>query len=218
MQTVNELINRIDAEFDRAFEHSEKYRAEKVQEFQARQQRLEQLEKTLDRLREIWKPRLEALARKFGDRVNVRPQIEPARRSATFEFQSELARIKLRFAIVPDAEVQNLIFIYDLEIVPILMKFQSHDELELPVASIDESVLAKWFDDRIISFVQTYLSLHQNQYYLRDHMVEDPIAKVSFPKYAAGATLERAGKTIYFIDETTLREYEEQQTAHGKKT
>ncbi len=73
-----------------------------------------------------------------------------------------------------------------------------------PLDAVDKAALGKWFDDRIVSFVKTYLSLHENQYYLKGHMVEDPIAKVQFPKYAAGATLELDGKTLYFIDESTL--------------
>ena len=44
-------------------------------------------------------------------------------------------------------------------------------------------------------------------------MVHDPIANVHFPKYAAGATLESGGKTVYFIDESTLREYQQKQLA-----
>jgi YHS domain-containing protein len=52
------------------------------------------------------------------------------------------------------------------------------------------------------------LALHENHYYLQDHMVEDPIAKVRFPKFAAAAKVEGSGKTFYFIDESTLREFE----------
>jgi YHS domain-containing protein len=57
------------------------------------------------------------------------------------------------------------------------------------------------------------ISLHENQYYLKGHMVEDPIAKVQFPKYAAGATLQHGGKTLYFINESTLRDFEPKQAA-----
>ena len=39
-------------------------------------------------------------------------------------------------------------------------------------------------------------------------MVEDPVAKVRFPKFAAAAKLEQNGKTFYFIDELTLREFQ----------
>jgi YHS domain-containing protein len=143
--------------------------------------------------------------------VDVQPQIAPANRSAKFEFQSELARIDLRFSAVPDSEVRNIVFKYDLSIIPILMKFDSHDEIEFPLDAVDEAALGNWLDDRIVSFVKTYLSLHENQYYLKDHMVQDPIAKVKFPKYAAGAKLDVGGKTYYFVDETTLREFQQQQ-------
>jgi YHS domain-containing protein len=156
---------------------------------------------------------LEALARVFGQRVDVQPHVEPGRRSGTFEFKSELAQIKLTFSVSPDADVRKLVFSYDLHILPILMKFDSHQEIEFPLGAVDEAALAKWLDDRIVSFVATYLSLHENEYYLKGHMVEDPIAKISFPKYAAGATLEVAGRTYYFVDETTQKQFQQQQVA-----
>jgi hypothetical protein len=206
-------MERIDAEIDAAFQRVEKLKTQKVEEFQGRQQRLEKLDRILEELREIWRPRLDALAKKFGERVNVQPQIEPGRRSAKFKFKSELASIDLRFAVAPDTDVRNLVFSYDLEVLPILMKFDSHDTIEFPLDAVDTAALGKWLDDRIVAFVKTYLSLHENQYYLKGHLVEDPIAKVQFPKYAAGATLEVGGRVMYFIDESTLREYQQKQSA-----
>jgi YHS domain-containing protein len=210
MAAPNSFLERIDAEFTAANQRVKQLQSQKVEEFQGKQQRLEQFDKTLERLQGVWKPRLEALAQKFGERVDVKPQVAPANRSATFEFQSELARVDLRFSVAPDSEVRNVVFKYDLSVIPILMKFDSHDEIEFPLDAVDEAALGKWFEDRIVSFVKTYLSLHENQYYLKDHMVQDPIAKVKFPKYAAGAKLDVGGKTHYFIDETTLREFQQQ--------
>jgi hypothetical protein len=204
-------MDRIDAEFAAAEQHVKQLKTQKVEEFQGRQQRLEKLEQILEGLREVWRPRLEALAQKFGERVDVHPHVEPGRRSASFAFQSDLARIDLRFAVAPDPDVRNLVFSYNLSIIPILMKFDSHDEIEFPLEAVDKTALGRWFDDRIVSFVKTYLSLHENQFYLKGHMVEDPIAKVKFPKFAAGATLEVKGKTVYFIDDSTRREFEQQQ-------
>jgi hypothetical protein len=212
MAAVN-LLERIDAEFAAADKRIKEFKNQQVQEFQGRQQRLEMFEQTLEQLRDVWQPRLEALAKKFGEKVDVQPQVAPGRRSATFEFKSELAHIRLRFGVTPDAEVRNLVVTYDLDIIPILMKFDSHDQIELPLNAIDETALGNWLDDRIVSFVQTYLSLHENQYYLKEHMVEDPVAKVRFPKYAAGATLEVAGRTHYFLDDNTLREFQQQPPA-----
>ena len=215
MASSGKLMDRIDAEFAAADQRAAKVKSQHIDEFEGRKQRLEKFGQLLEQLREVWRPRLEALAKKFGERVNVQPHVEPGRRSATFAFQSDLARIDLRFAVAPDADVRQLIFSYDLEIIPILMKFDSHDEFEFPLDAVDATALGTWIDDRIVSFVKSYLALHENQYYLKDQMVEDPIAKVKFPKFAAGATLEVKGKTVYFIDEATRREFEKQQaTTH----
>ena len=92
------------------------------------------------------------------------------------------------------------------------MKFDSHDEIGFPIDSVDKAALGNWFDDRIVNFVKTYLSLHENEYYLKEHMVLDPVAGVRFPKFAAAATSEWDGKTYYFIGGDTRREFE---ASHG---
>ena len=111
--------------------------------------------------------------------------------------------------------MRKLVFSYDVDILPILMKFDSHAELEQPLDAVNSAQLAQWLDDRIVDFVHTYLALHENQYYLQDQMVQDPIAKVQFPKFAAAAKLEQNGKTIYFIDESTLREFQKRATVRA---
>ena len=85
---------------------------------------------------------------------------------------------------------------------------QTRPEFEQPLDGVNSVKLAEWLDNRIVDFVQTYLALHENHYYLQDHMVEDPIAKVRFPKFAAAAKLEQNGTNLYFIDESTLREFQ----------
>jgi YHS domain-containing protein len=217
MPSISELSDRINSEFSAAEAREKQLQTERVQAYQDRQTRLEKFTQLLEQLREVWRPRLEVLSKKFGERVDVKPTIEPGKRSATFSFQSKLARIKLTFSVSPDSDVRNLVCAYDLDIMPILMKFDKHDEITFPLDAIDETALGKWIDDRIVGFVHTYLSLHENQYYLKDHMVEDPIARVQFPKYAAAATLDVKGKTYYFIEEATLREFQQKQASDGGK-
>jgi hypothetical protein len=195
------LLDRIDAEFAAAENRAQQFKAEQVEQFEARKKRLESFDQLLERMQEVWRPKLEAFATKFGKLVDVRPTVEPGRRSATFAFKSELAKIDMRLSVSPDPDVRNVVFSYDLEIIPILMKFDSHDEIEFPLDAVDNAALDKWLDDRLVSFVKSYLAIRENQYYLKDQMVEDPIAKVKFPKFAAGATLEVIGMSLYLIDE-----------------
>ena len=216
MTDVSTLIQRIGAEFSAVEEKRKKFQADSQQEYQERQKRLEGFGKALDELREVWRPRLEALAHSFGDRVQVTPKVEPSRREASFEFQSKLARIRLRFSATTDRDVTKVILAYDLSIIPVLTRFEPHAELEFPLGAVDREAAAQWIDDRIVDFVRTYLSLHENEQYLKDFMVEDPVAGVRFPKFAAGATLEWQGRTHYFIGEETRREFEKQQGIGSK--
>ncbi len=215
MSNVNSLLNRIDAEFDTAKKRIEQFQQDKLTQYQQRQERMATFTNHCDRLREIWKPRLEALAERFGQKVNVTPLVSPSLRQAKFRFQSQLAKIEMSLTAMPDSEVRNLVLRYDLEILPILMPFKNTDHLEMPLDQIDENAIASWIDDRILDFVKTYLTLHENQHYLtylKDYQVTDPIANVQFPKYAAATTCEWNGKTYYFIGEETCQEFRNQ---HG---
>src|SRR5262249_26370977 len=150
----------------------------------------------------------EALQKKFGDRVKVTPNIVGELREAKFAFDSNLAHIDLRLRASTDHDIRKLVLDYELQILPILMKFEPHKQAEFPLEAIDADAVAKWIDDRIIDFVRTYLSLHQNEFYLKDHMVVDPVAGVRFPRFAAASTLDWQGKKYYFIGEKTRCEFE----------
>lgn len=211
MGTVDTLLHRIDAELSTLDTRIKQAQTEKLQEHQERQKRLAAFEKQLEELRAIWKPRLETLIQRFGDKVKATPRLSSSSRDVSLEFQSNLARIRLRFAASIDRDVRKLLLDYDLEIIPVLMEFESHKQAEWSLEALDQEAIAVWIDDRIVDFVKTYLSLHENEYYLKEHMVEDPVAGVRFPRFAAAATLEANGKTYYFIGEETRREFEAKQ-------
>lgn len=211
MSDLSQLNQRIDTEFASATRKLSELQAQNLQTYKERQERLRKLETILADLQDVWRPRLETLSQRFQDRVSVTPKVTANTREATFEFQSELARISLRFSVVTDEDVRHVIFQYDLKILPILMEYDAHQELRLPLEQVNREALGDWIDERIISFVKTYLAVHENNYYLKEHLVQDPIAKIRFPKFAAGAKLERSGETLYFLGEETRRQFEEQE-------
>src|SRR6188768_2015926 len=116
METANSLIERIDAEFSAAEQRWDLLRVKQLEAYQVRQQRLERFERTVDALRELWEPRLEALAKRFGKNMDVLPIQERGRRAVRMEFRSSLARILLRFAVSPDVDARKLVVTYDVEI------------------------------------------------------------------------------------------------------
>lgn len=207
MADIASLMDRIETEFAQAERQIKEFQTQKVEEFHGRQQRLELFAKVCDQLRDTWRPRLDALAKKFGDKVQVTPTITPSGREAKFQFNTPLANVILRFSATTDADVRDLVLDYDLHILPILMKFESHVRTEFPLEKVDPEAVANWIDDRLVDFVKVFLSLHQNDLYLKDHMVMDPIASTRFPKYCAAAKLEWEHQNFYFISEETRDEF-----------
>jgi YHS domain-containing protein len=208
MPAISDLVNRIDAEFSAVEQKVKKFQAQQVQEHQERQKRLEQLGRVFNELQEIWRPRLEVLAQKFGNQVQSKPRIIASTREVTYNFQSQVARVGLKFSASTDQDIRKVVLGYDLEIIPMLMRYKPHDELEFPLNAVDKDRVAKWMDDRIVEFVQTYFAMGENEIYLKDQMVEDPVAHVRFPKMAAATTVAYQGQTFYFVGEETRREFE----------
>jgi YHS domain-containing protein len=216
MADTSSLASRLDAEFAAVEERVKKVQVEKSQEQKGRQQRLEQLGKVFDQLAEIWKPPLDLLVQRFGDRVQTTPRIVPSTREVAFNFQSRQARVRLKFSASTDRDIQKVVLSYDLEIIPILQRFKPHDELEFPLGAVNKEAVGKWIDDRIVDFVKTYFSMGENEIYLKDQMVEDPITHVHFPKVAAAAKVEWQGQTFYFISEESRSDFEKQKGLGSK--
>jgi YHS domain-containing protein len=207
MLAIESLSSRIDDEFavlERKFKDTH---VDALREWRERRQRIQQLDKVFETLGEAWKSRLAMLLKKFGDRVQVTPRLTPSSREAAFEFQSKLARVRLRFSATTDRDVRRVIVGYHLEIVPAFFRYQPHAELEFPLGAVDEAAAARWVDDRIVEFVRAYLMMAESEFDAQEHMVEDPVAHVRFPDFAAGATLDWQGKTYYFVGEETRQEF-----------
>jgi len=137
MPDVASLLDRIDAEFSSLDDRIKQAQAERQQQHRERQQRLATFEQELESLPALWKPRLEALLQRFGDRVKVTPHLAASSRAASLEFQSDLARIRLRLSAATDHDVRRLILNYDLEIIPVFIQFDSHKQADWPVEAID---------------------------------------------------------------------------------
>jgi YHS domain-containing protein len=207
MSELKSLSSRIDDEFAAVEKKVKDRQIELLREYRERRKRMQQLDKVFQKLAEGWKPRLDTLLQKFGDRVQVTPRLTASSREAAFEFQSHQGRVRLRFSASTDPDVRKVILGYDLEIIPVFFRYEPHAELDFPLDAVDEAAAGRWVDDRIVDFVRAYLSMSENEFYTQEHMVEDPVAHVRFPDFAAGATLEWQGKKYYFIGEETRQEF-----------
>ena len=166
----------------------------------------------------IWEPRRDALLARFKDTIHIMPAAHDDFGTVTLSVDSPLARINLRFTFSHDPDVRTIILEYHLEVVPILMKIDNHSTLELQLENFDDEVAALWLEDRMVSFIRTFVELNGNQYYLKDHMVEDTIAQVRMPRSIATETVEWDGHKYYFICADTRREFERRHGCTHKLT
>lgn len=210
MSDINELTARIDGAITSVKDKLKQQQQQELQSFQDRQRLLTEYERVRSQITEIAKPRLEALAKRAGERVSVTPTVSGNQRSVAFDFRSSKAYITLTFSVAPDREVKNAVVTQDLRIVPVLWNFTPHAEFSTPIAKPDLNALTKWLDDRIIAFVGLFIEIHENELLEKAEFVEDPVAKVKFPKFAAGATLDHNGQTHFFIDDSTKAEFAKQ--------
>jgi len=202
------LSGRIESEFNLSRERLRSIRHQEPADHRHRQTRLMLYEAVCRSLQEIWEPRLQAVRQRLKDGLKVPIAIRINRRQAGLSFASSLARIRLAFTAMIDADVRTVILEYGLEIVPSLVSVPTLDRFELPLQQFDGRRIEEWVDDRVVSFVRTYLSLYENEYNLGALIVEDPVAHVRFPKAAAVSTVERQGKTFYFISDATRDDFD----------
>jgi YHS domain-containing protein len=209
MATIDDFRSRLDAEFAMLSAGIEQRRSVIDLEYQQRQQRfVEEFVPAVAKVREIFAPRSEALVARFKNIIHVQADVRDDFSKIAFSFDSSLARVTLRFDFVHDEEVRKMILVYDLEILPILMKFENHSTLELPLVEVDEQAVIDWLESRMISFVRSFVELNENHIYLNTQMVDDPVARIRMPKAVARETLRFEGQTYYFISAETRREFE----------
>lgn len=201
------LAERIKAEFDAQGKRESAEKQAKAQAEKDREGRLTKFAALCEELKAVWRPRLEEFARQFGDKIKVTPKVDPASREARIDFMTDLANVTLKFTVAPDPEVKKVVLDYDLLIVPIFFDYERHSKFETPMDKPDRDAMGKWIDDRLVGCVKAYLSMRENEHYLKRANVEDPITLQRFPKEDAKAKFEHGGRMYYFASEQTLKEF-----------
>ncbi len=206
MADLNTFLKRLDEQVEKARKGVEQKQTELKEAYEGRKERYRTFLRLMEDLRGVARPRLEKLAERC--KFDAVPTEDADGKNVVLKFKTPVARVQLRLAATHDTEVRNLVLVYDLEILPLYVRFNPHAELEIPLEKVDRATVENWLDDRLVEFAQTYVTIHFTDQYQQDHMVVDPAANVRFPKTYAHSSLEKAGKTYYFISEQTRREFE----------
>ncbi len=206
MADLSTFLKRLDEQVTAARTKVEQKQSEIQQAYQSRTERYQTFRRVMEDLRGVAQERLDKLGEHC--KFDGHPIEDADGKSVLLNFQTPVARVRLRLSASHDTDIHNLVLTYDLEILPIFVKYNQHAELQIPLDKVDRPTVEAWLDDRLIEFAQTYATIHFTDEYNRDHMVMDPVANVHFPKVFAQSKLEQGGKTYYFISDQTRGEFE----------
>jgi len=217
MTDINALFNRIDQEIAAEVGRQKAGWADMVRENREREKRIQRYEAEAQHIIELVKPRLDAFIERFKAVVKVAPVVRQLTRAVSLTFAATLAKATLRFEVYPARDLHHIGLECTQEIIPVVVRYDKQSVLEFPLGEVQDDAVIEWFDDRIVAFVKAYVALVRQdealQEQLKDQFVEDPVARIRFPKYLASSTLERDGRSYYFVDEETRREFEKQPAA-----
>ncbi len=153
--------------------------------------------------------RMEKLASFFDNaKLLERNEAGTHNRTCCFHHSSRYpASVKLTLSIAHDTDIENLLLVYDLEIIPIFFKFERHDQAEFSLGHLNQQGIADWVDKKILAFVDTYLQLEQIDQYQQSSLVTDPVCGMRFRKSIASAETEHAGHTYCFCSPSCYEKF-----------
>ena len=158
------------SQFERAVQAKllEAERRRKLQNSQMEQRSAELLERskqfsqTADHLlQSVIRPRVEKVTAFLGSgellsagSVSRYPCVSRFRPAGRFP-----STTKLGMAVSHDGQFEQLLLLYELEILPVPFHFENKDQQDLPQHAVDEKRFITWMDERPLRFVDTYLRL-----------------------------------------------------------
>lgn len=159
----------------------------------------------------VIRPRVEKLAGHF-DNAEVLPPERGTRHHCVCRF-SHTARFPatttLSLGVCPDERIENLLALYNLEILPVFFQFEGEHRVGFPIEQVDHAKLAEWVDQKILDFVDTYLRLEKIDQYQRENLVTDPVCGMRIAKTQAAAQMDYEGKPYFFCVEECRRKFAE---------
>jgi Cu+-exporting ATPase len=176
-------------------------------------QRYQKFAKVADHVvQDLIRPRVELLASYF-DNAEARSEGDLAHRHHCrylFRHNERFpGTVTLDLGVGPDADIENILVIYTLEILPIFFPFEGRDQIEFPLDGVDEPRLIAWIEKKINDFIDTYLRLEENDRYQRENTVTDPVCGMRINKARAAARMEYQGETYYFCIEECRAKFAE---------
>lgn len=193
-QQISERVTRAEA---KQREH-QNHIHQRMEEIGRRQEQLGAVAQRLSSA--IIRPRVERLARHFSNaQLLDEAEAGVGRCVCRFEHTDRFpATVSLEVFVCSDDRMSNALVCYRLEIRPVFIQFEGRDQLAVPLDAVNDARVALWVDQKLITFVDTYLRLLEVEQYQTENVVVDPVCGMRINKNTAAGEAEYLGRTYYF--------------------
>jgi YHS domain-containing protein len=201
MDAIEELEEQIRHRLDEAAARQRDKQTGVRRDMEQLQQRSERLESVAESLlADVIRPRMGKLASLFTN-AHLSDKDKQVGYGCVCRFDhtdAYPANTILTIGISADATVEEAIITYNLEILPIFFQFDGHDQLVVPVDTVNNEHIAAWIDGKLLQFTDTYLRIQVIEQYQQSSMVVDPVCGMRINRADAEATVDYSGRTYYF--------------------
>lgn len=218
--SVDGLVARLGAEVDAARKRVRSLQTEAAEACFGQEQRFMRFVAVADRIHSILLPRVEAFTKvdvfkhikqsvgQEGQGLDAR-EFHGSTTTLVIPFSDECpAKVELSFRLGHDGPVENAVIDYRLEILPVFIKFDSHDQLIIPIAHPNEDMIGAWIDDKLVGFTRTFFELQFHDQYQKQHLETDPVMNIRFPRTFAVGKKEYEGRVYHFYTKESLQTFE----------
>jgi YHS domain-containing protein len=92
---------------------------------------------------------------------------------------------------------------------PLFFQFDGKDQLSMPLERVDEAKTAAWIEEKLLQFVDAYMSLETTQQYQAENIATDPVCGMSVNKMDAPAKMDHQHRTYYFCIDDCRKKFAE---------
>jgi YHS domain-containing protein len=151
----------------------------------------------------VIRPRMEQLKRCI-ETLNA-PQSEATRHTCKLLFKHTSAfpaTATIELGVTHDGQYKTILVQYDASIVPLFFRFDGKNQLSMSLEEVDQTRASAWIEEKLLQFVDAYLSLETTSQYQTDNTATDPVCGMSVNRADAPAQMDYQGTTYFFcIDE-----------------
>ncbi len=124
------------------------------------------------------------------------------------------ASITLRFGLEAGAALDGMSLFCDVEIVPVFVEFDRHDQIALPLDPSSVGQAVEWFKGKALAFTRTYVGLFLNPEYQKGSEVLDVVLGRTFPRAFAKGRTDYRGVSYHFPAEESREAFERDPTRY----